>query len=32
MWETMNGQRLDDSLTGGAGDGLVVEFEDLEIF
>lgn len=30
MWEAMNGMRRDD--TGGGGDNLVVEFEDLEIF
>ncbi|KAL1979939.1 hypothetical protein VTN96DRAFT_4895 [Rasamsonia emersonii] len=30
MWESMNGYRTDDS--GGTGDKLVVEFEDLEIF
>lgn len=32
MWDTMNGSRLDGTVNGGAGDGLVVEFEDLEIF
>jgi regulation of enolase protein 1 (concanavalin A-like superfamily) len=32
MWETMNGSTLSRSATSGTGDGLVVEFEDLEIF
>jgi hypothetical protein len=32
MWDAMHGMTLDSSLPAGSGDGLVVEFEDLEIF
>ncbi|KAJ5712634.1 hypothetical protein N7493_009102 [Penicillium malachiteum] len=32
MWDTMHGLSLDSSSTSGTADGLVVEFEDLEIF
>ncbi|KAJ6024196.1 hypothetical protein N7540_004993 [Penicillium herquei] len=32
MWDTMHGLTLDSSSSSGTGDGLVVEFEDLEIF
>jgi hypothetical protein len=32
MWDAMHGMTLDSSLSAGPGDGLVVEFEDLEIF
>lgn len=32
MFDTMNGLSLDSSLAAGSADGLVVEFEDLEIF
>lgn len=32
MWDAMHGLTLDSSLAAGPADGLVVEFEDLEIF
>ncbi|KAI9930474.1 hypothetical protein ASPWEDRAFT_182487 [Aspergillus wentii DTO 134E9] len=32
MWEMMNGRTLSSSATSDTGDGLMVEFEDLEIF
>ncbi|KAJ5295710.1 hypothetical protein PENANT_c001G08524 [Penicillium antarcticum] len=32
MWDAMHGMALDNSLAAGSRDGLVVEFEDLEIF
>lgn len=32
MYEAMQGLSLDSSLPAGQADGLVVEFEDLEIF
>lgn len=32
MYEAMRGLSLDRSLSAGPADGLVVEFEDLEIF
>jgi regulation of enolase protein 1 (concanavalin A-like superfamily) len=32
MWDAMHGLTLDTSLPTGSADGLVVEFEDLEIF
>ncbi|KAJ5785393.1 uncharacterized protein N7503_010605 [Penicillium pulvis] len=32
MWDAMHGMTLDNSSSSGPADGLVVEFEDLEIF
>ncbi|KAJ5894728.1 hypothetical protein N7495_006419 [Penicillium taxi] len=32
MWDAMHGLTIDSSLSTGSADGLVVEFEDLEIF
>ncbi|KAF9892424.1 hypothetical protein FE257_001532 [Aspergillus nanangensis] len=32
LWDVMNGSSLSSSATSGSSDGLVVEFEDLEIF
>ncbi|KAJ5953330.1 hypothetical protein N7454_000226 [Penicillium verhagenii] len=32
MWDAMHGMPVDSSLSSGTADGLVVEFEDLEIF
>jgi hypothetical protein len=32
MWDAMHGLTLENNLAAGTSDGLVVEFEDLEIF